>query len=806
MSIHKKATASLLLWGIVLFSAIIALSLTSSGQASNIAAPDKGFSQVGSPILLPQPQIPTGKAPEDQPPYPSADIPWSAGTSNVADIQTAFNNARTTENTQLGSNLPMMTMPDQGTWDAMSDSDKALWLINSERTARGLLPFHGAESNVQSVAQSYAQYLLDNNTWGHDADGRDPWQRMDANPTINACREFLPIGENLAVFVTSSNSIALPVERSVYDWMYDDGTCCGWGHRDAMMYYPFNDNGGPAGQEGFMGIGRASGGPYQGPFSESWNFAELIVYNVFDPCASWEYGSATSTPTPTATATQGPPPAVEPVAWLPLVVKEGTLSSQPTPTPTATQQGDPTATPTPTPTPTQDQGPGIISSLLLPFDANQSDLTGPSGWGSNYGKRPEIIAASNGTEIDVLAQDYDAGTAWDAVLLHIAPDAGGYTITQALTGMPMLDRIMGLAIDDAGNRYYATGVDEGAAVNPTYPPTDTYRSDIVRVIKLDLAGGIQFNIDLDIARHDFDPSAEMIINPMVAASSRLSVGGNEIALVHGINTDPDWSIEGTRHQKALSTRLDAASGAVTRVASVWVSHSFDQRLLFDGTGNIEFHLGDAFPRYLVFNRNHLPYPLFRIKGDLGENNTTTRLGNIALIENDLDYGYLALFATESNATTGNIINGPRNLAIVRVNKNDNSIDPNLPDTLTVISSGTEYTNRIKWLTTYSADSNLHAERPKLIGIGGNEYIVLWEEWLSVNGNDTFNGVFGMVIDDQGNTIQTAKLITNQHHLQRGDDAFFLDNRAAWITGNASEKKLYIHFVDALLNYEMVILD
>lgn len=458
--------------------------------------------------------------------------------------------------------------------------------------------------------------------------------------------------------------------------------------------------------------------------------------------------------------------------------------------------------------PNQNTTPNIpVSSVLKPFDANSSDLYGPSSWQVRYGKSPEIIVSSNGTEIDVLAQDYDSATTWDAVLLHIKPSSNGYQVTQALTNAPMLDRVMGLANDASGNRYYATGVDEDNVVDSSYPPLDTYRTDIVRVIKVDSAGDVIYNIDLDIARHAFNGNAEMIINPMVAATSRLAVGGNEIALVHGINTDPDLNIGGNRHQKALSTRLNTTSGAITRTSSIWCSHSFDQRLLYDGTGIIEHHLGDAYPRNIVLAKDHVSYPLFHIKGALGENNTYTRLGNIALVEDDPTYGYVALFATENTSNTGSTINGPRNLAIVRINNSDNSIDPNLPDTLTVSSSGTQYANRLKWLTNYSAASNLHAERPKLIGIGGDKYVLLWEQWLYTGSYyDTFNGVYGMVVDDQGNIIHTAKLITNQHHLHRGDDAFLLDDRAAWMTGNATNLELYIHFVDASLNYEMVTLN
>jgi hypothetical protein len=446
-----------------------------------------------------------------------------------------------------------------------------------------------------------------------------------------------------------------------------------------------------------------------------------------------------------------------------------------------------------------------VADVLRPFDANVSDLVGPVSWYGNYGKTPEIIAVSNGVELDVLAQDYNTATPWKAVLLHIKHLPEGYRVTQALTGLPMLDRVMGLGADADGNRYYATGVDENALITPTYPPLNTYRSDIVRVIKVDPSGNLLFNIDLDPARYAFDSSAEMIINPMRASTARLAVGGNEIALVHGINTKPDPNLDGRRHQKALSTRLDAATGAVTRVRSVWVSHSFDQRLLFDGTGIIENHLGDAYPRTVVFGRDHVTYPLFYIKGPIGENLTATRLGNVALIENDPFYSYLALFVSESTSVVGEIynskINGPRDLAIVRVSQADNSLDPSLPDMLTVISGDQERTNRLRWLTRYTAESRLHAERPKLVALGGDRYIVLWEEWRNKDKyNDVYIGVYAMLIDAAGNALRGPQLLTTDHHLSRGDDAFLLDGRAAWMTGVAAEGKLLLHFVDEGLGY------
>jgi len=137
--------------------------------------------------------------PLDYPPDPIADIAWSAGTSGVADVQNAFNNARTTENAQLGTSIPMLTLPSQAEWDAKSDGEKALWLINRERVDRGVQPLHGVETNVTSVAQSYAEYLIEHDTFGHTEDGRTPSQRLNANPAIGACHDSLAVAENLVV-------------------------------------------------------------------------------------------------------------------------------------------------------------------------------------------------------------------------------------------------------------------------------------------------------------------------------------------------------------------------------------------------------------------------------------------------------------------------------------------------------------------------------------------------------------------------------------------------------------------------------
>ena len=232
----------------------------------------------GDPVFL--------YAPESYPSDPTSDISWACGYSSVADIQCAFNNARTQENSQLDILLPMLSLPSQSEWDIMTDGEKALWLINRERIDRGVAPLQGVEQNVTDVAQTYAEYLCTNDASGHEADGRTPWQRLNDNAAIGDCHDFLAVAENLTYFA-STTSIPLPVERAVYAGMYTDSGSA-WGHRHTILWYPFNDNNCLPGMEGFLGIGRVSCENYQGPFGNPWPYAEIVVMNVFDPCSLWQ--------------------------------------------------------------------------------------------------------------------------------------------------------------------------------------------------------------------------------------------------------------------------------------------------------------------------------------------------------------------------------------------------------------------------------------------------------------------------------------------------------------------------------------
>src|SRR5688572_19084889 len=123
----------------------------------------------------------------------------SSLSSGVSSIQSAFNNARTHENQQLTTSLPQLTFP--ANWISMSVQQRATWIINKERVDRGLKAFTGTDTNVVSIAQYYANYLLKNDKFGHNEDGLTPSTRLNKSATIAACHEFTYSSENLFVTV-----------------------------------------------------------------------------------------------------------------------------------------------------------------------------------------------------------------------------------------------------------------------------------------------------------------------------------------------------------------------------------------------------------------------------------------------------------------------------------------------------------------------------------------------------------------------------------------------------------------------------
>jgi hypothetical protein len=289
---------------------------------------------------------------------PLSDIEWSAKQATWSDMVAAYNHGRERENELLGTSLAAITFPAAEVWAGMSNGEKSIWLINEERSARGLVPLQGLEEHVGAVAQGFAEWLLANNAFAHDADGRSPWERLDANPAIGNCHDFLGIAENLYFTGTSSpDPLPLVIEQALYAMLYDDAGSA-WGHRHALLWTAFTENNDDPNREGFLGVGYVHGG-FTSPFdSNYYQSSDIVVINLFDPCATWSQ-STPGEPEPSPSPSPSPSPGSSP-------------SPSPSPSPSVSPSPSPSASPSPTasPSPQPDETP--IPPKSTPFVPGES--------------------------------------------------------------------------------------------------------------------------------------------------------------------------------------------------------------------------------------------------------------------------------------------------------------------------------------------------------------------------------------------------------------------------------------------------
>ncbi len=228
----------------------------------------------------------------------TADTPW-AGPKNyetvtVADIQEAFNKGREADSTISGK----LAMPDQAKWDKMSDSEKGLYLVNSERCARGIRPFEAVELNlVQQPTKVYAEVLADLNKLTHTANGTTIEGRLkNAGVIVDTNADFFKYGENLAYFSGSLHGkqpvISEPIARSVYHWIYADKVNYAdpYSHRVFTLATGLKENSGKDGKEGLVSFAtgiREGDHPTEPGYKQTKAF---VVMNAFDPNAEWAMG------------------------------------------------------------------------------------------------------------------------------------------------------------------------------------------------------------------------------------------------------------------------------------------------------------------------------------------------------------------------------------------------------------------------------------------------------------------------------------------------------------------------------------
>ncbi|KZN59869.1 hypothetical protein N473_02835 [Pseudoalteromonas luteoviolacea CPMOR-1] len=195
---------------------------------------------------------------------PDENIPWTgADYVSVEEIAKGFNHARSIDQTTDAK----LAMPSQANWDAMSVAQQALYLINAERIARGLVPYSGVSKLANEVADNFAQHLIHYNAYGHFrvTDGADPTARLTEHlPDLTQFSSSYGASEVLmasgAEQHESSKSSAMV--HAIYVWFYfDKVTYSGipWGHRHGLFSSSPFDAQSHSASAGLLGVGSAQG-------------------------------------------------------------------------------------------------------------------------------------------------------------------------------------------------------------------------------------------------------------------------------------------------------------------------------------------------------------------------------------------------------------------------------------------------------------------------------------------------------------------------------------------------------------------
>lgn len=247
-------------------------------------------------------------------PVPSglSDRDWTGSTvsATVNEIEANFTAARNLDSTvysdhktfEIPQSLKVKVCPDGGSscldsdkiekWFLLSIQEKGLFILNSERAARGLPTFQGVSTEVVSIAQQYADALANRNSGlSHNlsltingVQTSTPWERLASNQTIRNNSEFYGFAENLAYTANNPKESNIPIEHAIYLWNYNDSSS-NWGHRNFNLSI-LNDNSGNEYQEGLIGFGVK-----KVVQSDGW-IKYYTVMNAIDPTNTFDFNTA----------------------------------------------------------------------------------------------------------------------------------------------------------------------------------------------------------------------------------------------------------------------------------------------------------------------------------------------------------------------------------------------------------------------------------------------------------------------------------------------------------------------------------
>ena len=239
-----------------------------------------------------------------------------------------------------------------------------------------------------------------------------------------------------------------------------------------------------------------------------------------------------------------------------------------------------------------------------------------------------------------------------------------------------------------------------------------------------------------------------VMRPFANGTCRIEVSGDMIAVYFG--RIQFRGRDGQNHQASYGFILnkntfERLSGR-NMLTMPSAGHSWNQFILPVEGGFVFADHGDHGPRSFVFERvrsrgTNNQAEAFRFKGGMNQSgsvayqNTFAEMGGLSKTSS----GYIFIGASEKSNVIQSAHNDSRNLFVLTI-----------AESFSTVSSPV-------WLTNYSDKEAQNVVAPKVVSIGINRHLILWEEYNTAARQ--VSATYMMVIDDSGNAVVPAQKLS-----------------------------------------------
>ncbi|ONI47086.1 hypothetical protein AN644_01680 [Candidatus Epulonipiscium fishelsonii] len=246
--------------------------------------------------------------------------------------------------------------------------------------------------------------------------------------------------------------------------------------------------------------------------------------------------------------------------------------------------------------------------------------------------------------------------------------------------------------------------------------------------------------------------------------------------------------DGRNHQAQLTIDIDIDTMQHLNPLESWnqsnyVSHSFNQFAKYDGDQPILLDLGDAYPRALLITKygvEDIPefwkdetINIFEISGNVGANQTGLTVGGFEISDNN--------YLTAINSINYDLATGFTSYEIEGLTEEERDI------IIFITNKYSGETQELK-LTNYENTNSLGGT-PKLVPLGNNQFMVLWNEFTGCSYEKNIFGQFDItsekqhlkyiVIDENGKRLSKIKTFV-AGNLSQYVQPIKIDDKVVWV--------------------------